>query len=71
MNLFFYSVLIKKLIMSRAKVHSRMYAETSDGHKVFAALVVDFTQGIECNLRVDALKLSLNSFKLDNTWRGG
>jgi hypothetical protein len=34
-------------------------------------LVIDFTQGIEGNLRVDALKVSLNTFKLDNTWGGG
>jgi hypothetical protein len=48
-----------------------MYAETSDGQKVFAALEINFTQGIEGNLRVDAFKVSLNTFKLDNTWRGG
>jgi hypothetical protein len=48
-----------------------MYAESFDGQQVFAALVIDFTQSIEGNLRVDALKESLNTFKLDNTWRGG
>jgi hypothetical protein len=69
-HLFFYSVLIKKLVTSRAKVHIHMYAEISDDHKVFAALVIDFTQGIEGNLRANALKLSLNDFKLNNSWRG-
>jgi hypothetical protein len=63
MNFFFYSILLKKLITSCAKVHICMYAKTSDGQKVFAALVINFTQGIEGNLRVDALKLSLNDFK--------
>jgi hypothetical protein len=70
-NLFFYSILIKKLVRSRAKVHICIYAKTSDGQKVFAALVIDFTTGIEGNLRVDALKLSFNGSKLDNSWRGG
>jgi hypothetical protein len=62
-NVFFYSVQNKKLVTSRAKVHIHMYAETSDDQNVFATLVIDFTTGIEGNLRVDALKLSLNDFK--------
>jgi hypothetical protein len=33
-----------------------MYAKTSDGQKGFAALVIDFTTGLEGNLRVDLLK---------------
>jgi ribosomal protein S17 len=38
-NLFFYRVLLKKLVRSSAKVHIHMYTgtETSDGQKVFAA----------------------------------
>jgi hypothetical protein len=34
-------------------------------------MVIDFTQGIEGNLRVVTLKVSVNTFKLDSTWRGG
>jgi hypothetical protein len=45
-----------------------MYAKTSDGQKVFAALVIDFTTGIEGNLKVDSLKINLNDFKLDSSW---
>jgi hypothetical protein len=48
-----------------------MYAETSDGQKVFAALVIDFTTGIEGNFRVDSLKISLIDFKLDISWKSG
>jgi hypothetical protein len=33
-HLLFYSVLLKNLVMSHAKVHICMYAETSDGQKV-------------------------------------
>jgi hypothetical protein len=66
-NLFFYSILRKMPITSLAMVHIRMYTETSDGQKVFAELVIDLTQGIEGNLMVDALKVSPNPFKLDNT----
>jgi hypothetical protein len=70
-NLFFYNVLLKKLIMSHAKVHVHMYKEISDGQKVFATLVIDFTQGIEGNLKVDVFKVSLNIFKLFNNWSSG
>jgi hypothetical protein len=67
-NLFFYSFLHKKLVTSCSKVHIRTYAEFSDGQKVFAALVLDFTSGLEGNLRVDSLKINLNDFKLDSSW---
>jgi hypothetical protein len=66
-NLFFYSVLLKKLVTSCTKEHIHMHGKTSDGQKVFVALVIDFTTGIEGNLRVDSLKLSLNDFKFDNS----
>jgi hypothetical protein len=67
-NIFFHSVLQKTLFTSCTKVHIRMYAKTSDGQKVFAALVIDFTTGLEGNLRVDSLKINLNYLKLDSSW---
>jgi hypothetical protein len=66
--IFFYSIHQKTLVMSRTKVHIRMYAKTSDGQKVFAALVLDFTTGLKGNLRVDSLKINLNDFKSDSSW---
>ena len=69
-NLWFYSVLSAKLQTSKTKVHVRTFKATNDGQKVLAAVVAEATQGYQGGLKVDALKVKLDEFLFDDSYKG-